>query len=58
MWASYDRSRLLMPLDQVPLQAYRFVEDKCLRIRADDARHTPLPTLVATNAEDVAQFWR
>ena len=58
MWTTYDQSRLLVPLDQVPLRAYRFVEQNCLRIPADDARHTPLPTLVATNAEDVAQVWR
>lgn len=58
MWTTYDHTRLLVPLDQVPLQVYRLVEDKCLRIPADDVRHTPLPALVATNAEDVTQSWR
>ncbi len=58
IWTTYERSNLMVPLDQAPLVAYRFVEQHVLGIPADDPRRTPLPTLDKADAGALEKYWR
>ena len=58
VWEPYERSDLLVPLDEIPFKVYRFVEGKLLGVKKGDPAQTPLPTLGNTEADDFEKFWQ
>ncbi len=57
-WDKYDRTALVVPWDEIPLSAFRHVEQNWLHIPETDPGHTRLPTLEKADADDLEKFWR
>jgi len=58
VWADYDRQKLILPLDRVPIAIFQAVEKRCLGIAPTDPGHTRFPTLEKTDADDMDKYWR
>lgn len=57
-WPAYQPAALPLPIDRVPLMAYRFVEKRAADIGEHDPAHTLLPAMKQADAADPAAFWR
>ena len=53
LWEPYDRTTLLLPFDEMPIQAYQEVERDWLHIPANDPSHTRFPTYRKEDADDI-----
>jgi hypothetical protein len=58
LWPKYDRTKLILPLDQAPITMYQAVEQRWLGISAEDPGHTRLPTFQKEDADDLYNYWR
>lgn len=57
-WPDYKPGALPLPIDRVPLVAYRFVETRVARVSGSDPAHTLLPVLQADDQEKPENFWK
>jgi hypothetical protein len=58
IWEPYQRSGLIVPLDKLPINVYRTVEEECLGIGEKDPGHTLLPTLEKADVDDFKKYWQ
>lgn len=58
VWEPYERSAMLVPIDEIPFKIYRFVEGNVFGVKNGDPSQTPLPTLDKTVADDFEKFWQ
>ncbi len=58
VWSDYDRQKLILPMDRVPIAVYQAVENSWLGITPTDPGHTRFPTFEKTDADDMHKYWR
>ena len=58
VWEPYQRTGLIVQLDELPREVYQTVEEKCLGIAEKDPGHTLLPTLKKTDVDDFQKYWQ
>ncbi len=58
IWEPYQRTGLLVPLDELPIKTYQTVEEKWLGVAEKDPGHTRFPTLEKTDMDDFQKYWR
>ena len=58
VWSDYDRQKLILPMDCVPIAVYQAVENRWLGIAPTDPGHTRFPTFEKTDADDMYKYWR
>lgn len=58
VWSTYDRQKLILPMDQAPIAVYQAVEQRWLGIAPTDPSHTRFPTFEKTDADDLYKYWR
>lgn len=58
LWESYDRGALILPLDQIPIEAYQTVERDWMHVAATNAAHTRFPTFEKADADNFDKYWK
>jgi hypothetical protein len=58
IWEPYQRTGLIVPFDELPIDVYQTVEQKWLGITENDPGHTLFPTLKNADADDFKKYWR
>jgi putative copper export protein len=57
-WPGYKPAGLPLPVDRLPVRAYRFVEVHIAGVSKTDPGHTLLPELQDAGTKDPVKFWR
>ncbi len=58
IWEPYNPNALTLPFDRMPIEAYRYVEQRWLGIDNTDPGHTRFPTFEKSDADDFQKYWR
>jgi len=58
VWTDYQRERLILPLDRVPIVVYQAIEEKFLKVAPTDSSHTRFPTFEKADVNNLRNYWQ
>lgn len=58
VWPAYNRDALLLPLDRVPIETYRYIEQHWVGVLETDPAHTRFSTFEKEDWDDPQKNWQ